>query len=208
MFIIYGRRTARIKKYTDNQQACQSCGLFDLNVRVYRDYYHLFFIPIFPVGFKTVKMRCNSCGEPLRLEAIQKHYEGITKTPFYLFTLPILFAGLFMTGIFANIITQKEKAKFVDNPKVGDVYRIKKDENNSTTYYFLRIVSLNDDTVVTYHNSLEYHGFISKLNDDDYFVKGEELYFTKIELKQMLDKGEINSVDRDYGDYEGFNRIK
>lgn len=208
MFVIYGRRTARIKKYTDNQQACQSCKSFDLAVKVYKDYYHLFFIPVFPVGFKTVKIRCNSCGEPMRLETIQKHYEKITKTPFYLFALPILFAGLIIIAVNANINTQKQKRKFVDNPKVGDVYRIRKDENNSTTYYFLRLASINGDTVVAYHNNLEYHGFISKLNDDDYFVKNEKIYFTKTELKQMLDRMEINSIDRDYGDYEGFNRIK
>lgn len=208
MFVIYGRRKARIKKYTDNQQACQSCKTFDLDVNVYRDYYHLFFIPVFPVGDKTVKIQCNNCGEPIRLETIQKHYENISKTPFYLFMFPILFACLVILLVNANLNTQKEKALFVDNPNVGDVYRIRKDENNKTTYYFLRLVRISGDTVVAYHNNLEYGGFISKLNDDDFFVKDEELYFLKPELRQMLEKMEINSVDRDYGDYEGFNRIK
>ncbi len=208
MFLIYGRRTARIKKHTDNQQACQSCKIFDLDVKVYRDYYHLFFIPVFPVGDKVVKIRCNNCGEPSRLETTQRHYESISKTPFYLFMFPILFAGLIIILVNANLNTQKEKALFVDNPEVGDVYRIRKDENNKTTYYFLRLVRISGDTIVAYHNNLEYGGFISKLNDDDFFVKDEELYFLKPELKQMLEKGEINSVDRDYGDYEGFNRIK
>ena len=208
MFVIYGRRTARIKKYTDNQQACQSCKAFDLDIKVYRDYYHLFFIPVFPAGDKTVKIRCNNCGEPMRLKTIQRHYESISKTPFYLFTFPILFAGLIIILVNANLNAQKEKALFVDNPNVGDVYRIRKDENNKTTYYFLRLVRISGDTVVAYHNNLEYSGFISKLNDDDFFVKDEELYFLKPELKQMLEKMEINSVDRNYGDYEGFNRIK
>lgn len=208
MFVIYGRRTARIKKYTDNQQSCQSCKAFDLNIKVYRDYYHLFFIPVFPVGDKIAKIKCNNCGEPMRLETIQKHYESISKTPFYLFTFPILFAGLVIILVNANLNTQKEKTLFVDNPKVGDVYRIRKEEDNKTTYYFLRLVRISGDTVVAYHNNLEYSSFISKLDDDDFFVKDEELYFLKPELKQMLDKMQINSVDRNYGDYEGFNRIK
>ena len=55
---------------------------------------------------------------------------------------------------------------------------------------------------------MDIHGFVTKLNDDDYFVKEEELGFTKGDLKQMLDRMEIHSVERDYGDYEGFNRIK
>jgi len=208
MFVIYGRRTAKIKKYTDNRQACQSCKTFDFDVKVYRDYYHLFFIPVIPVGDKTVKIRCNNCGEPIKFETIQKHYESISKTPFYLFTFPILFAGLILILVNANLSSQKEKALFVDNPKAGDVYRIRKDENNSTTYYFLRLANVKGDTVIAYHNNLEYHSFVTKLNADDFFVKDDELYFLKSELKQMLDKMEINSVDRDYGDYEGFNRIK
>ncbi len=208
MFVIYGRRTARIKKYTDNQQFCQSCKAFDLTVEVYRDYYHLFFIPVSPFGDKTVRIRCRSCGEPMRLTAIEKHHASITKTPLYLFTFPILFAALVVILINVNLNAQKEKAIFVDSPKVGDVYRIRKDKNNRTTYYFLRVIRINKDTVVAYHTNLEYDGFTAKLNDNDYFVKEEELYFTKTELKQMLDKAEINSVDRNYGDYEGFNRIK
>ena len=208
MFVIYGRRTARIKKYTDNQQSCKSCKSFDLDIKVYRDYYHLFFIPFFPVGDKTVKIRCNNCSEPIRIDSIQKHYEDATKTPFYLYAGVILISALILVVVNANLYTQKEKAKFVGNPKVGDVYRIRKDENNSTSYYFLRVSQINGDTVFAYHNNLVYGGFIMKLNDDDFFVKANELIFTKKELTEMLDKAEINSVERNYGDNEGFNRIK
>ncbi len=81
MFIIHGKQTARIKKYTDNHQVCQNCKSLDLEVKVYRDYYQLFFIPIFPVGIKSVVIKCNNCREPMRLEAVKKHYEEVTKTP-------------------------------------------------------------------------------------------------------------------------------
>jgi hypothetical protein len=208
MLIIHGKRTARIKRYTDNNQACRDCQSFDLDVRVYRDYYHFFFIPIFPVGDKVVKMRCKNCGEPIRINTIQSHYEDISRTPFYLYTFPILFVCLIIIVIIGNLSTQKEKAIFIDNPKVGDVYRISKDENNKTTYYFLRLARVNGDTVIAYHNNLEYNGFIYKLNDDDFFVKEDKLYFMKHELKQMLEKEEINSVERNYDDDKGFNRIK
>lgn len=208
MLILHGRRTARIKKHTDNQQSCKSCGVFDLDVRVYRDYYHIFFIPLFPVGDKTVKIRCNNCGEPIRLETLQNHYENISRTPIYLYALPILFAGLIAILINANINTQKKKSVFVENPKVGDVYTIRKDDSNSTSYFFLKLIEVRGDTIVAYHNNLEYYGFVTELNGDDFFVKGEELVFTKSELKQMLEKMEINSVVRNYGDEEGFNRIK
>jgi hypothetical protein len=208
MLIIYGRRTARIKKSTESQQRCKNCGAFDLDVKVYRDYYHLFFIPVFPVGDKTVKVKCRNCGEPFRSDSLQNQYENISKTPIYLYTIPVLFIALIAILINANLDTQKQKEEFVAHPQPGDVYRIRNNENNTTTYYFLRLVSIKGDTVIAYHNNLEYDGFVTKLNSDDFFVKDEALYFLKSELKQMLDKMEINSVERDYGDDEGFNRIK
>ena len=207
MFVIYGRRTARIKKYIDTQQSCRSCGVFDLD-RVYRDYYHIFFIPVLPGAHKAVKIRCNNCGQPMRLDSLEKHYESLSKTPLYLCAMPILLAGLIIVFIIGNLYTQKEKAAFVANPKVGDVYLIRKDENSSTNYFFLRLINIRGDTVIAYHNNLEYHGFVTKLNADDFFLKDQELLFTKQELKQMLDKMEINSVERNYGDAEGFNRIR
>lgn len=208
MFVIYGRKTARIKRYTDHQQACISCNALNLDIKVYQDYFHLFFIPVSPISEKAISIRCNHCGAPMRQETIRKHYEHISKTPFYLYSFLILFAGLIITLVSANLSTQKEKARFVSNPKVGDVYRIRKDENGNTIYYFLRVVGISGDTVVTIHNNLAYSGFISKLNDDDFFVKDEEAYFLKPALKQMLEQGAINSVDRDYGEEEGFNRIR
>ena len=208
MFVIHGRRTARIKKCTGDQHVCNHCGAFDLDVKVYRDYYHLFFLPLFPVGDKKAKIYCNNCGQGMRLESVQKHYERISRAPFYLYAGPLLFAGLILFIIYADNNTQKEKVNFVEYPKVGDVYMIRKDENNSTAYYFLRVKNINGDTVRVYHSNFEYSGLISKLDADDYFVKDEELFFLKSELRQMLDKMEINSVERDYGDYEGFNRIK
>jgi len=208
MFVIYGRRKIRIKKYIDNRNYCKSCNSFDLNVKVYKEYFHIFFIPFFPTGDKTVKIVCNSCGEPYRVEAIQKEYEKSTRTPFYLYSGLILIGSLIFLLVNANIRTQKEKAKFIENPKVGDIYRISKDEENSTSYYFLRVTEINGDTVLAYHNNLVYNGFVIKLNEDDFFDKAEVLIFTKKELKEMLDKGEINSVERNYGSEEGFNRIK
>lgn len=208
MYIIFGRRKARIRKYTHNLNYCKICNSFDLNVKVYKEYFHVFFIPLFPAGDKTVKIFCNNCGEPYRVEATQKEYEKSTRNPFYLYTGLFLIGTLIFLLVNANIRTQKEKATFIENPKVGDVYLIRKDDKNSSSYYFLRVAEINGDTVLAYHNNLIYNGFVTKLNDDDFFDKGELLIFTRKELKGMLDLGEINSVERNYGTENGFNRVR
>lgn len=208
MFVIFGTRILRVKKYTDNRNYCKRCNSFDLNVKVFKEYFHIFFIPFFPTGDKNAKIVCNNCGEPYRIDIVQKEYERRTKSPVYLYSGLILLLSLVVLIVNENIKTQKEKEKFVENPKVGDIYLIRKNENNSTSYYFLRVSQIYGDTILVYHNNLIYGGFISKFNNEDYFDKSEELIFTKKELKKMLINSEINSVERNYGSNEGYNRIK
>ena len=208
MLLIYGRKTARIKRFTDHQQCCKSCKTFDLDVRVYRDYYHLFFLPVIPIGDKTAKIRCNACTEPFRFEAVEKQYERLARTPFYLYALEILIVIIVLSFVAGNFITQKNKEKYIADPKVGDVYVVKKYESTLDTYYFLRVNKINGDTIFAYHNHLQYLFFTDEFDKEDYFIKEDELLFRKKGLKEMLDSSEIHSVERDYGDIAGFNRIQ
>lgn len=208
MFIIYGRKTGRIKKYTDHQHTCPNCKAFDLTVNVYREYYHLYYIPAFPVGIKLASIQCNQCGTTVKSETIAQQYEQSARTPSYMFTWPILGSVLIGFIINSNYKTQKEKAAFVNDPKVGDVYKIRKEENGKTSYYFLRLTRVDGDTIMAYHNNLVYSRIVNKLNVDDYFDQSEELIFLKPQIKKMLDIGEINSVNRYYGGDDGFNRMR
>jgi len=196
MFIIYGKRQVKTKSYTHHEYPCKNCNDFDLKIDVYREYFHVFFLPLFPIG-KEIKIRCNNCGEPKWINSIQQQYEKSGSPPFYLYTGIILAVGLVLLVIVVNLNTQMQKAKFVANPLVGDIYTIRSDEKGTASYYFLKVSKVNGDTVHAYHNNLVYHSYVSTLNSGDFFVEGEELIFTKKDLKAMLDKKEINSVDRD-----------
>lgn len=208
MLIFYGRRTARIKRYTDHQQSCTSCRSFDFNVTVYRGYYHLYLIPIIPIGDKTVEVRCKDCTEPLRLEHIQKHYAQITRTPFFLYSGLFLVAAAILLLLYSVQKDKQHNIQFVSNPKVGDVYRMKTVENGSSSYYFLRVNAVNGDTVCVYHNNFEYNQITSAFNNEDFFVQAASFCIIKSKLREMLDKSEINTVEREYDDYKGFNRIR
>ncbi len=70
------------------------------------------------------------------------------------------------------------------------------------------MLSTKGDSVVTYHNNLRYLFITNALDKEDFFVKNEQEYFSKGDLKVMLSKGEINNVDRNYQDDTGFNRLK
>jgi len=208
MFFIYGKRKVKIKFNVDEHQHCGTCGSFGVDVVVFRAYFHIFFIPIFPNGLKEVYSRCSHCGERVWVREKVKLYEKDARTPIYFYTGLILIGVLIAWLVIDNIGTQKEKAILVARPKVGDVYAIRRDKKETTGYFFLRLTQIKGDTVFAWHNNLVYNSYVSQFNGDDFFVSGEELVFTKKQLQEMLDKGEINDVTRGYRSEEGFDRIK
>ncbi len=208
MFLIYGTRTARIKRYKHEQQPCKDCASYDMQVKVYRQYYHAFFIPIVPIGDKHTEIRCNCCGAPMMLTVVKQHYEKSTRTPFYLYTSLILLASAIALVIYANLNTQKEKRLFIANPQTDDVYTIRIDENYSKFYFFLRVLDVRDDTIVVCRNKKQYYRFVNKLDNDDSFIQGEENRYSREELKDMLERGIINAVTREYSAKSGFDRME
>lgn len=207
MFIFYGRKMARIKTYTDHQHACPHCNAFDLNIEVYREYFHLYWIPAFPVGVERSIIECNACRNRVTSNAISQEYEQKTRAPIYFYIWPILFATLVGCIIYSNIEEGREKAALVADPQVGDVYTIRKNEDKKASYYFLRLIRVEGDTVIAYHNNFIYSGEVNRLHDSDFFDQGEELMFLKPQLKTMLEDDEINSVNRGYDPTDAFNRL-
>ncbi len=206
MVYIYGRRKTRIKKITDYEGLCSNCNSNGLTIEIYREYYHLFWIPLFPVGAKDGIAICNKCGTRNDYNPRVIHFESNTKTPIYLYLGLMVFMSLILMGIYKNIKTDKDNDLFISEPKIGDVYRLKEKDENGMFYYFLKVVRIQNDTIIVYPNTLQYFGIVSMLNYDDYFVN-QELFYSKIELKELLGKGDINAIYRSYEDELGFNRI-
>lgn len=123
MIFIYGKRKIRIKKYDDYHVKCENCDSYEQRFSVFQEYFHIFFIPIFPLGVKTIKSVCLKCNDTFNGEK-KKHYLSITRTPLYLYTGVILFIGLIITLVIANITTQKQKAEYVANPKINQCQNI------------------------------------------------------------------------------------
>jgi hypothetical protein len=49
---------------------------------------------------------------------------------------------------------------------------------------------------------------VNKLDQSDFFVQTDTMFFLRTELKNMLERDEINSVERNYGRDQGYNRIR
>jgi hypothetical protein len=208
MLFIFGIRMARIGRYFDRDHICYHCNASDREVLVYRSYFHFCLIPVFPAGSKRWEMRCRNCGDETVLESVVETYQGKVRTPVYLYSAIILFAGLAISWFFWNQNTQRQKMEWVTHPASGDVYTMTREENHQAIFSFLKIIAVNGDSLTVLHNHWDYGEFVSRLTADDYFVKEDTVWMKQKDLRRMLDKDEIYSIDRNYGEGSGFNRIK
>jgi len=205
IFLLRGTRTVRIKTFTDHEHQCNNCRDFDLKVRVYKDYFHFLFIPIYATGVKTVKIRCNKCGEPYRSDSLNKQYEKRTRIPFYLYS-GVLLVVLVALGAFGNeLVNRYLNRSYASNPRVGDVYTVRPPHGFGQFY---KVARVNGDSVLTYNSHAQYIFESASLDSTDYFVGDREVPFMKGDLREMLDSGVITNVSRHYDESSGFNRVK
>ncbi|AEV98982.1 hypothetical protein A4D02_10520 [Niastella koreensis] len=208
MLLVHGKKLAKIKEFTDNTQACTSCKSFDLRVKIFKQYQHVYMIPVYPVGDKVVEIRCKQCDEPILQESLKKEYAKKGRAPFYFYSLFILIALIIGWAVYADGRDKKNTALWVASPRAGDVYIIKREKSGVTLYSFLKAANVAGDSIQLYQNHLEYTGKVTALNNDDYFELADMLSISKQGLQQLLDKGLIDEVKRDYDEADGFNRLK
>lgn len=96
----------------------------------------------------------------------------------------------------------------MSNPKVGDVYLIKNEQPGINGYNFARVERIAGDSVITCDNHLLYVSYTSSFNPEDYFDTDEHVGYTKSQLKQLFEKGTIETVFQEYDEETGFNRVK
>ncbi len=205
MFLLYGKRSLIIKKYSDHTNACPHCRGLNLEVKVEKYYYHLFYIPFFLSGGKFAHIQCGDCGKPYKDPVLDEDYyieledkyEKRTKNPIYLYSGLILVALLKLFMVFSNLRTQQQKAEYIAKPQTGDTYLIRERRVDKKLYYFLQVIRINGDSVFTHRSHLEYPRFTSKMKKSDYFEPVTELLYTKQNLKQMLEDKKITSVKRE-----------
>ena len=206
--LLRGKRNIGVKTIHDHSRPCPHCNSLGSTVRVYMEYYHWLFIPFWPTGTKSIRIVCDFCGEPFRSDSLQKEYTTRTKAPFYLYAWPILCCSIIIAVFITVSYNEREKARMVAHPQVGDVYLIKQDSGMIFPYFFLRVARVKGDSVIAYNNKVQYDESTSSFDNKDYFSLEDTMTFTIPQLKDMSQKGVINEVSRGYAEATGFNRIK
>ncbi|MBO9634498.1 MAG: hypothetical protein J7578_15390 [Chitinophagaceae bacterium] len=207
MFLIKGKR---VLNKTESLQSipCWSCKSFDLYIVHHYPYYHVFFIPIMPYGYKDITIRCCDCGAETGLEDIKKEFRKKSRAPFYLYSGVLVVAAFFLVIISMAVKGRMERSSFAEEPKAGDVYLLKDTSLAlGPVYYFLKAHKVEKDSVRVYRNERVY---LSEPHDgfslDDRFSTSMDEVISKSRIKEMVDNGDIRTIERNYGSGRGYDR--
>jgi len=183
-------------------EKCPQCGSDDsFEITIAARYFHIFWIPFFPVGKKS-EAYCKKCGfvseipsPSEQINAKSTELESRLRAPIYLFTGLVLVLLVIVFIIFRGIEKNKRTDEYVHFPKVGDIYEIKTFDDY---YSLLRIEEVFDDSVyVCFHGfEVDRKSGLKELKTK----KGwslERYVYRKSELLQMYEEGYIISIDRD-----------
>jgi len=203
MLLLHGRRKMKIKQYEDKLVGCEECLNLGVRYIVYQEYYHVFFIPVFPFPLKTIKSYCLKCNS--YNEKKSNHYLAKTKTPFYMYSGIILFLCLIVSAFVTAVIDKKVEKEYIYNPKPGDVYCLRNKHNNTTSYYLLKVRSIKLDTIELIQNAYMYSMIPNEMDTSDYFISNEYYQILKPDLINKYEAGFINFIRRKYGADNRFN---
>jgi zinc-ribbon family len=85
MFILFGAKTVKtpVKNGLNLRKHCDRCRLLsDLREHSFRQYFTLFFIPVFPISKGESMLVCNRCGASFYIQP-EDHHSPQIESPFY-----------------------------------------------------------------------------------------------------------------------------
>lgn len=197
--IIYGWKDKVIKIYEDSHIKCSECGGYSHIFTVLQSYFHIFWIPFFPLSRKKVVCQCRKCNDTSNTER-QDHYRSITGTPFYLFTGTAIVISFILYSLAGNFRENGNIKKYVNDPQVGDVFMLSTDEyENKITYEFYKIVEVTPDSLFLITNAHYYYKKnIDEIDPDDYFISNDLFVMHRKLLEEYRQHGMVKKVFRNY----------
>ena len=197
--IIYGRRATHLKTSQLIHVACPNCGTNgSLTASVFAQYAHVFWVPTFSVG-RTGGSQCQHCKQVLKEKempaAVKTAYKNLmneTRVPAWNFVGLVLIALLIAYGSYSSGETAKQEEAYFNNPKQGDLYEVKVNENYTT----FRIEAVSADSLVVTWNSYAVTKVagLSQIEKDENYE--ETVSIPRSELSDMKKANSIYHIKR------------
>ncbi|HLP11340.1 MAG TPA: hypothetical protein VK177_05350 [Flavobacteriales bacterium] len=196
--IVIGQKTARLKTIDTIGQPCTGCKRFSLRLEVYRDYMHLFWIPLFPLGRKYYQIYCTSCSDGDNRVTLEQLKSNVRATSWYLFIGTGLILLLVAAGIITMTFNSMRIREYANHPVKNDVYKYETvDHEGEIVYGFLKLKRIKGDSLFFYENKYNYYKSVNGLDRDDCFESVEK-YYSRNKIKGMYENGKILFIWREY----------
>lgn len=202
--LIYGVRKAHLTTVELPDTICSTCDTEgNATLSVYRKHFHLFWIPMFPVG-KAGEYQCDHCSQVLSHKEfpadIKEDYNILkqkTKGPIWQFAGSVLLIGLIALIFMISNQNTEQELGYLAAPAAGDIYEYKTGDGMYSTF---KTVDILEDTLFIIYNEYEINK-ITKLHTIDktenYVVHDDSLFpITRASLKKMYDDDEIIGINR------------
>jgi hypothetical protein len=128
---------------------------------------------------------------------LQNNYNNLkaeTRVPIWQFSGLALIFLLSGFGIYSSGQDEKNRLEYVANPKAGDIYKYKTDDNNYSTF---KVISVSTDSVFVSPNKYQTDKMTGVYKLDKAENYPEESYgISRSDVKQMLQDKEIYDIDR------------
>lgn len=199
--IIYGRSGAKnVQTKSIPHISCPSCEADMLEASIYSTYAHVYWIPLFSLGKKSFVQCCN-CGKefskkerPVQAENKILELKSQYRIPVWHFAGVFLLAFMVMGFNYSDRQDRKEAQTLLLAPTTGDIYELKMDAKEYTTFKVLD--NEGDSLAIIYNiyatNKAEGLPEINKAENytDAIFTIGKD------QLTEMFEDGTILDIER------------
>ncbi|MDB5251563.1 MAG: zinc-ribbon protein [Flaviaesturariibacter sp.] len=198
--IIYGRK-GKLQARQTLVQPCPHCGTTNsVEMSVFQNYAHVFFIPFFPLG-KTAVSQCQHCQQVLRLNQMppdwRQDYDTLrstTRVPVWMFAGVALIAVLIASSAYSDAQKTKNTQSYIGHLQPGDLLEVKLEGN----FTYFKVTDVRGDSVSLLYNKQMsvYKSGMDKLTVSESGFDPEVHITTQQTIQKLHKDGDIIDVVR------------
>lgn len=199
--IIFGSNAKHLKSVQSPSETCPSCGTKgSLAFSVFSKHFHVFWIPIFPIGKKGYA-QCLHCKHAMEVKemsgSVKRGYDQVkseTRAPIWQFSGLGILAILITWLSIQDVRNTELDLEYIASPLEGDVYRYKTENNHYST---LRVIGVTLDSVYVSPNEYETDR-VASVYKLDLETNYSDFHYaiSRPEIEMMFSEGTIYDVDR------------
>jgi hypothetical protein len=187
MTFLFGWNSFKVRSFTLSEIGITNQSEAGLEFEVRQSYFHIFWIPFFPLRKRWVVRKDGKMYEmPGEIQAVAERKLTGVGMPWYTFTGPIL---LLAAGIIFLMITSRENGE--SHKKGAEMFKAKAEELTAR----LQHLTTNDFITIEDRSHSSHHVSFLKVED----IKGDEITVTQVES----DKHQPMMVEKEYTRHAG-----